>query len=109
MRIARPPRVTSPPGLTLPTCRPRMRFLGAVPSYVEDIMTNKAAYRAPEMISEEKLRAAREEARRSWSVNLIPLVPVVALLIGAAIYWIATTTDTNKIFGPSVAEHSSKR
>jgi hypothetical protein len=86
-----------------------MRFLGAVPSYVEDIMTNKAAYRAPEMISEEKLRAAREEARRSWSVNLMPLVPVVALLIGAAIYWLATTTDTNKIFGPSVAEHSTSK
>jgi hypothetical protein len=36
-----------------------MRFLGAVPSYVEDIMTNKAAYRAPEMISEGKSFAPR--------------------------------------------------
>jgi hypothetical protein len=60
------------------------------------------------MVSEEKLRAAREEARRSWSVNLISLVPVVALLIGAATYWLATTTDTNKFFGPTFAQHDNR-
>ena len=41
-----------------------------------------------------------------WSEIWLPLIPVVALLIGAAIYWLATTTDTNKIFGRAVAEHS---
>jgi hypothetical protein len=72
-------------------------------------MTNKAAYRAPEMISEDELRVAREKLRRSWSVQLLPLIPVVALLVGAGLYWLATTTDTNKIFGPIFAQHSANR
>ena len=69
-------------------------------------MTNKA-YEPPEMIPEDELEAARNRTRRSWDHILLPLVPVIALIIGAAIYWFATTTDTNKIFGPSVAERSA--
>jgi hypothetical protein len=72
-------------------------------------MTDKAAYRAPEMISEDELRAAREKSRRSWRVNLLPLILVVALLVGAGLYWLATTTDTSKIFGPTFAQRSSDR
>ena len=64
---------------------------------------------APEMITEERLRVLREKSRRAWSTLLLPLVPVVALVVGAAIYWLATTSDTNKIFGPSIAEQSSTR
>ena len=71
-------------------------------------MTNKAAYRAPEMISEDELRVVREKSRRSWSVHLLPLVPVVALLVGAGLYWLATTTDTNKFFGPTFAQHGGR-
>jgi paraquat-inducible protein B len=71
-------------------------------------MTDKAAYRAPEMISEEELRAAREKSRRTWSVQLLPLVPVVALLVGAGLYWLATTTDTKKFFGPAFAQHVNR-
>ena len=69
-------------------------------------MTDKAAYRAPEMISEEELRAAREKSRRTWSVRLLPLVPVVALLVG--LYWLANTADTNKFFGPTFAQHDNR-
>jgi hypothetical protein len=71
-------------------------------------MTNKAAYRAPEMISEDELRAAREKLRRSWGVQLLPLIPVVALVVGAGLYWLATTTDTNKFFGPTFAQHDGR-
>lgn len=47
---------------------------------------------------------------RKWRKIWIPLVPVIALIVGTGIYWLATTTDTNKIFGRTVAEHSpSKR
>ena len=63
---------------------------------------------APEMITEDRLRVLREESRRAWSTILLPLVPVVALVIGVAITWLATTSDTNKIFGPSVAERSTR-
>ena len=48
-------------------------------------------YRAPEMISEEELREVREKSRRAWSVQLLPLVPVVALFAGALICWVAAT------------------
>jgi hypothetical protein len=48
-------------------------------------------YRAPEMISEDELRAVREKSRQAWSVQLLPLVPVVALFVGGLIYWIAAT------------------
>ena len=51
-------------------------------------MTNP--YRAPEMITDDELRAAQEKARRAWSVQLLPLVPVVALFVGGLIYWIAS-------------------
>jgi hypothetical protein len=71
-------------------------------------MTDKAAYRAPEMISEEELRAAREKSRRTWSVQLLPLVPVVALLVGAGLYWLANTADTGKFFGPTFAQHDNR-
>ena len=64
------------------------------------------AYQAPEMITEDQLRAAREKSRSAWSTILLPLVPVVALIVGGVIYWLATTSDTNKIFGP-VAERST--
>ena len=71
-------------------------------------MSNKAAYRAPEMISEDELRAAREKSRRSWDVHLLPLIPVAALVVGAGLYWLATTTDTNKLFGPTFAQHDGR-
>jgi hypothetical protein len=58
------------------------------------------------MISEESF-APRRGSPTVMGVNLIRSYRC-CLLIGAAIYWIATTTDTNKIFGPSVAGHSSK-
>jgi len=71
-------------------------------------MTDKAAYRAPEMISEDELRAAREKLRRSWGVQLLPLIPVVALVVGAGLYWLTTTTDTSKFFGPTFAQHDGR-
>ena len=64
------------------------------------------AYQAPEMITEDQLRAVREKSRSAWSTILLPMVPVVALIVGGVIYWLATTSDTNKIFGP-VAERST--
>ena len=65
------------------------------------------AYQAPEMITEDQLRAVREKSRSAWSTILLPMVPVVALIVGGVIYWLATTSDTNKIFGPSIAEHAT--
>ena len=38
----------------------------------------------------------------NWSELLLPLVPVLALLVGAGIYWAATMTDTNAISGSRV-------
>ena len=64
---------------------------------------------APEMITEDQLRVLREKSRQAWSTILLPLVPIVALVIGVAISWLATTSDTNKMFGPSTAEQSSTR
>jgi hypothetical protein len=86
-----------------------MHFRGAALKHAEDAtMTDKTAYRAPEMISEDELRTAREKSQRSWSVQLLPLIPVVALLVGAGLYWLATTTDTNRIFGPTYAQHDNR-
>jgi hypothetical protein len=42
------------------------------------------------MISEDELRAARAQSRRAWSMQLLPLVPVVALVLAAGVYWVAT-------------------
>ena len=48
------------------------------------------AYQAPEMITEDQLRAVREKSRSAWSTILLPMVPVVALIVGGVIYWLAT-------------------
>jgi paraquat-inducible protein B len=67
------------------------------------------AYRPPELFPEEELDAARKRSGPRWSAIWLPLVPVIALVAAGMIYWLATTTDTNRIFGPSVAEHSTAR
>jgi paraquat-inducible protein B len=72
-------------------------------------MTDNTPYRAPEMMSDDELRTAGEKSRRSWNASLLLLVPIIALVLGAGLYWLAATTDTNNIFGPTFAEYSSGR
>ena len=40
---------------------------------------------------------------------LAALVPVIALVAGGIVYWLAHTTDTNETFGPTIAEHSTSK
>jgi hypothetical protein len=59
-------------------------------------------------VPESELQARREKSPIR-SPSLLPLVLIVALAIGAGIYWLATATDTNKIFGPMIAAQSGDR
>jgi hypothetical protein len=65
-------------------------------------------YEAPEMIPEAEFVEAREQLRERRRIVGAVFV-VIALVAAGMVYWLATTTDTNKIFGPTVAEHSTSK